>query len=147
MYGVITFWKFYSFLLLDRSNKTSWVFPTLKSTSRFLPQSTVSRRSDSSSEANSSCCHRSDAWSDIEGFRKLRCLCNVFTISMTYDGDFCKVGPSKLICETNWWTAPCVMRFLLEDRSEQTMILRLCGSGKYTTVLCFDIRGGDARVP
>ena len=36
-------------------------FPSLKSASHFLPQSTVSRRSDSSSEANSSCCHSSDA--------------------------------------------------------------------------------------
>ena len=42
-----------------KQNKFS--FPVLKSTSHFLPQSTVSRRSDSSSVANSSCCHRSDA--------------------------------------------------------------------------------------
>ena len=28
----------------------------------FILLSTVSRKSDSSSEANSSCCHRSDAW-------------------------------------------------------------------------------------
>ena len=35
-------------VLLDRSNETSSVFPALKSTSHFLPQSTVSRRSDSS---------------------------------------------------------------------------------------------------
>ena len=48
-------------VFLDRSNETCWVFPALKSTSHFLPQSTVSCRSDSSSEANSSCCHRSDA--------------------------------------------------------------------------------------
>ena len=53
-------------LLLDRSNETSRAFPALKSTSHFLPQSTVPRRSDSSSEANSSCCHRSDAWSHLE---------------------------------------------------------------------------------
>ena len=36
------------------------VFPALKSTSHFLPQYTVSHRSDSGSEANSSCYHRSD---------------------------------------------------------------------------------------
>ena len=48
-------------VLFDRSNETSSVFPAFKSTSRFLHQSTVSRRSDSSSEANSGCCHRSDA--------------------------------------------------------------------------------------
>ena len=54
---------------------------------------------------------------------------------------------SKLICETNRWTGPCMMRFLPEGRSEQTVILHLCGSGKYTTVLCFSIGGGDARVP
>ena len=50
-------------MLLDWSNETSWVFPTLKSTSCFLPQSKVSPRSDSSWEANSSCYHRSDTWS------------------------------------------------------------------------------------
>ena len=53
-------------LLLDWSNETTWVFPALKSTSYFLPQSTMSRRSDPSSEANSSSCHRSDAWSHLE---------------------------------------------------------------------------------
>ena len=53
-------------VLLDRSSKTSWTFPALKSTSHFLPQFTVSRRSDSSSEANSGCCHRPDAWSHLE---------------------------------------------------------------------------------
>ena len=52
--------------LLDWSNKISWVFPTMRSTSHFLPQSTVSRRSDSSSEANTSCCQRSDALSHLE---------------------------------------------------------------------------------
>ena len=52
--------------LLDWSNETSWVFPALKSTSHFLRQSTVSHRSDASSEANSSCCHRSEAWSHKE---------------------------------------------------------------------------------
>ena len=53
-------------VLSDRSNKTSWFFPALKSTSNFLPHSKVSRRSDSCLEANSSCCHRSDAWSQLE---------------------------------------------------------------------------------
>ena len=53
-------------VLLEQSKETSWVFPALKSTNYFLPQSTASRRSDSSSEANSSCCHRADAWSHLE---------------------------------------------------------------------------------
>ena len=53
-------------VLLDRSNETCWVFPALKLTSYFLPQSTVSHRSESSSEANSSCYHRSDAWSHLK---------------------------------------------------------------------------------
>ena len=53
-------------VLLDWSNETSWVFPALKSTSHVLPQSTVSHRSDASSEANSSCCYRSEAWSHKE---------------------------------------------------------------------------------
>ena len=66
---------------------------------------------------------------------------------MTSDGDLCPVGTSKLICETNRWTVTCVMEFLPEGRSELTMILHLCGSGKYTTVLYFSIRGGDVRVP
>ena len=43
-------------VLLVRSKETSWVSPTLKSTSRVLSQSTLSRRSDSSSVANSSWC-------------------------------------------------------------------------------------------
>ena len=47
-------------VLLDWSNETSWDFLTLKSTSHFLPQSTVSRRSDSRSEASSGCFHRSE---------------------------------------------------------------------------------------
>ena len=42
---------------------------------------------------------------------------------------------------------PCLMRFLPEGRSEQTMILHLWESGKYTTVFCFSITGGEARVP
>ena len=46
-------------VLLDRSNKTKRVFPALKSTSHFMPQSTVPCRSDSSSEANFHCCYRS----------------------------------------------------------------------------------------
>ena len=46
-------------VLLDWSKETSRASAALQSTSHFLPQSTVSRRSDSSSEANSSCCHRS----------------------------------------------------------------------------------------
>ena len=46
--------------------QTSQTKPALKSTSHFLPQSTVSCRSDSSSEANSSYCHRSNAWSHLE---------------------------------------------------------------------------------
>ena len=43
-----------------------WVFSASKSTSHFLPQSKVSWRSDPSSQANSSCCHRSDTWSQLE---------------------------------------------------------------------------------
>ena len=53
-------------VLLDQSNENSQVFPALKLTSNFLPQSTVSRRSYSSSEANSSCCRKLDAWSHLE---------------------------------------------------------------------------------
>ena len=49
--------------LLDWSYKTSWVFRALKSTSHFLkPVTSMSRRSDSSSEANSSCYNKSDAF-------------------------------------------------------------------------------------
>ena len=52
--------------VIGPANKTSWVFPELKLTSHILPQFTVSCRSDSSSEANSSCYHRADAWSHLE---------------------------------------------------------------------------------
>ena len=45
-------------VLLDWSNEKSWVFPTVKSINHFMPQATVSHRSDSSSATISSCCHR-----------------------------------------------------------------------------------------
>ena len=57
------------------------------------------------------------------------------------------VGTNKLICEANRWNRSCMMWFLLEGLSKQTTIHYLCGSGKYTTVLCFSIKGGDTRVP
>ena len=47
-------------VFLDQSNTISCIFPALKSTSHMQSQSAVSRRSDSISEANSTCCHRSD---------------------------------------------------------------------------------------
>ena len=53
-------------MLLDWSSEMSWVFAALKSISHILPESTVPHRSDSSSEANLSYCHRSDAWSHLE---------------------------------------------------------------------------------
>ena len=43
-------------VLLDHSNKTSWFFAEFKSTNYFLAQSIVFCRSNSSSEASSSCC-------------------------------------------------------------------------------------------
>ena len=61
-------------------------------------------------------------------------------------GTLCHIRTSKLIYEANQWTGSCVMLFLPERHSEQTMILNLCGSAKYITVLCFSIRGGDAGV-
>ena len=45
-------------VLLDWSKSTSSVFPGLNTTSYFLPQITVFCRSDLSSEASFSCCHR-----------------------------------------------------------------------------------------
>ena len=56
------------------------------------------------------------------------------------------VGTRKLICEANQCTGTCLMQFLSKGCSKQTMILHLRGSSKYTTALCFSIRGGDARV-
>ena len=47
--------------LLERSKKTSRVFPAMKSISHSLPHSTVSPKSESSSEANFSYCQKSDA--------------------------------------------------------------------------------------
>ena len=52
-------------VLLDWSSETIWVFPAMKSTGHSLPQSTVSCRSDWSSEANFSCWDRSNAWSHL----------------------------------------------------------------------------------
>ena len=60
--------------------------------------------------------------------------------------DLCHAGTSKLIRETNRWTGSCVMQFLPEGRLE-TMLHPWCGSGKYTTVLCFGIGRDDARIP
>ena len=57
---LIYFYVNSAIVLLNRSKKTSRIFPALKSTSHFLTQSTVSRRSDSSSPANARCCQRSD---------------------------------------------------------------------------------------
>ena len=65
---------------------------------------------------------------------------------MTSSGDLYHAGTSKLISVANRLTGPCVIQFLLEGRSE-TMLHHWYGNGKYTTVLCFDIGGGDARVP
>ena len=65
---------------------------------------------------------------------------------MTSGWDLCHVGTGKLTCEANRWTGSCVVRFLPECRSKQTMILHLYGGGEYSTVLSFSIRGGDARV-
>ena len=67
-------------------------------------------------------------------------------LQLTSGEDLCHGGTSKLICGANRWTGSCVMRFLPEGCSKQTMTLHLCGSGEYTTVLSFSIRGGDARV-
>ena len=54
---------------------------------------------------------------------------------MTSGGELCHVGPSKLFCETNQWTGPCKMQFLQEGCSKQTMIIHLCGSGKYNSLV------------
>ena len=66
-------------------------------------------------------------------------------LQMTSGGDLGHIGTGKLICEADRWTRSCVMRFLPEGRSEQTVILHLCGSAKHTSVLCFSIRRGDAH--
>ena len=66
---------------------------------------------------------------------------------MTSGVNFCNIGISKLICEAHRWIDSGVMRFLPEGRSEQTNILPLYGSAKYTTILYFSIRGSDSSVP
>ena len=70
---------------------------------------------------------------DTQGFSNigvsLRCSHYFYTkvcSRMNSGGDLCHVGTSS--------------------RSE-TMLHHWCGSGKYTTVLCFGIGGGDARAP
>ena len=54
---------------------------------------------------------------------------------MTSGGDVCNIGTSELIYEANRFTGFCVIRFLPACRSEETMIIYLYGSAKYTTVL------------
>ena len=53
-------------VLLAQSNKILPDFSALKSTSYILPESTVSCRSNSSSQTYSSCCHKSDTWPHLE---------------------------------------------------------------------------------
>ena len=67
-------------------------------------------------------------------------------LQMTSGVDLCHIGTSKLICEGDLWTGSCVMQFLPEGRSEQTVVLHLCGSTKYTTFFRFSIREGDVKV-
>ena len=62
---------------------------------------------------------------------------------MTSRGDLCHIGTSKLLCKASQWTGSCVMRFLPEVCSEQTMILNGVKVEKYTTVLCFSTRRGS----
>ena len=64
---------------------------------------------------------------------------------MTSSGDLCHRGTSKLICEANRWIGSGVIRFLPKGRSEQNIIVHLCGSPKYNIALCFIIREDDAR--
>ena len=59
-------------------------------------------------------------------------------LQMIFGGELCHVETGKMICEAHRWNGSCVVWFLLEAC--------LCGSGEYTTVLCFSIRGGDGRV-
>ena len=75
------------------------------------------------------------------GFRKLGvslgCLYDFHTrlcSQMTSGGNLCHIGTSKFICEANQWTGFCVMWFLPRGCFEQTMILNLCGSVKYTSL-------------
>ena len=70
--------------VLDWSDKTSGVFPELKSTSYFLPQSTVSRRSDSSTEAKSGCYHKSDACSHLE--QRVASSAEITILQITFTG-------------------------------------------------------------
>lgn len=50
-------------ILVDYKLNKKNTFPALKSTSDLKPQSTKSLKSYSNSEANSSCCQKSDSWS------------------------------------------------------------------------------------
>ena len=87
------------------------------------------------------------------GFQILGSLWGVYyfytrvCLQMTFGMDLCHIGTSKLICVANRWTGSCAMMFLTEGHSKQTMTLNLWGRVKYITVLCFSIRGSDARVP
>ena len=92
-------------------------------------------------------------WSRYRGFSKIGmpsgCLSYFHTkvcSQITSGGDLYDIGPSKLICETNWWTGLCVMRFLPEGYSDRLWYF-ICVEVGYTSVLCFSMRGGDARVP
>ena len=61
---------------------------------------------------------------------------------MTFSGDLCHVGTSKLICKANRYFS-CVMRFLPKGRS----LYFICVGVENILVLCSSIRGDYARVP
>ena len=104
-------------MLLDHSNKTSWVFPALKSTIVFLLHSTVSRWLDSNSKANSSCCHRSNVWSHLE--QKVVSSAYIAIPQITSSGKSSIYSRQRVRPMEAWWT-PALIRYSCEDFPSRT---------------------------
>ena len=94
-------------------NETSWVFPGLKLISHCLPKSTMSCRSDSSSEANSSCCHRSEAWSYLE--QKVVSSTSIEILQTISPGRSLKYSRKTLWPRREPWGTPALTGYSCED--------------------------------
>ena len=104
-------------MLLDQSNKTRWLFPALKSTIVFLLHSTVSHWLDSNSKANSSCCHRSNAWSHLE--QKVVSSAYIAIPQITSSGKSSIYSRKRAGPMEAWWT-PALTRYSCEDFPSRT---------------------------
>ena len=115
---------------------------SLKSTSHFLPQSTLCRRSDSSSEANSSCCLRSDVWSHLE--YRLVSSAQIAILQITLSDDVGLLLRPVTLLKRRLWHRSFPVNFakflrtpFWENASERLLLwLRTCSSYAFNVFVC-----------